>query len=106
MDSRLKPFKSFEANGNYYVSAVHSVSGVNAPKGEMEVEVQQGLMVQVRDLDYSPDGQNLLIISGTNQAKVFNREGEAETAYVMRRSSHNKAMADSLERNLCEETST
>lgn len=36
--------------------------------------------VQVRDLDYSPDGQNLLVISGTNQAKVYNREGEAETA--------------------------
>ncbi|WVR08277.1 hypothetical protein IAU60_005324 [Kwoniella sp. DSM 27419] len=48
MDSRLKPFKSFEANGNYYV----------------------------HDLSYSADGQNLLVISGTLQPKVFNRNGE------------------------------
>lgn len=52
MDSRLKPFKSFEANGNYYV----------------------------RDLDYSLDGQNLLIISGSLQAKVFGRDGDEQTA--------------------------
>lgn len=50
MDSRLKPFKSWEANGNYYV----------------------------HDLDYSPDGQYLLVISGTLLPKVYNREGEDE----------------------------
>lgn len=50
MDSRLKPFKSFEANGNYHV----------------------------HDLDYSPDGQHLLVISGTIIPKVFSRDGEEE----------------------------
>ncbi|WVW86626.1 hypothetical protein I302_108679 [Kwoniella bestiolae CBS 10118] len=53
MDSRLKPFKSFEANGNYYV----------------------------HDLSYSPDGKNLLVVSGTLQPKVFNRDGEEGVEY-------------------------
>ncbi|OXG81705.1 transcription factor [Cryptococcus neoformans var. grubii Br795] len=53
MDHRLKPFKSFEANGNYYV----------------------------HDLSYSPDGQQLLVISGTVQPKVFNRNGEDEMEF-------------------------
>ncbi|WWD20074.1 hypothetical protein CI109_104548 [Kwoniella shandongensis] len=48
MDSRLRPFKSFEANGNYHV----------------------------HDLSYSPDGQQLLVISGTTVPKVFNKDGE------------------------------
>jgi hypothetical protein len=30
-------------------------------------------------LDYSPDGQWLLIVSGTMQAKVFGRDGDKET---------------------------
>ncbi|WVF68686.1 hypothetical protein IAT40_003458 [Kwoniella sp. CBS 6097] len=53
MDRRLKPFKSFEANGNYHV----------------------------HDLSYSANGQSLLIISGTVQPKVFTREGEDGVEY-------------------------
>ncbi|WVQ84134.1 hypothetical protein IAT38_006281 [Cryptococcus sp. DSM 104549] len=53
MDSRLKPFKSWEANGNYYV----------------------------HDLSYSPDGQNLLVISGTVTPKVYNRDGDEEIEF-------------------------
>ncbi|WWC95313.1 hypothetical protein V866_002174 [Kwoniella sp. B9012] len=53
MDSRLKPFKSFEPNGNYYV----------------------------HDLSYSPDGRNLLVVSGTLQPKVFNKDGEEGVEY-------------------------
>ncbi|EIW71757.1 hypothetical protein TREMEDRAFT_67947 [Tremella mesenterica DSM 1558] len=53
MDARLKPFKSFEANGNYHV----------------------------RDLDYSLDGQHLLIISGTVQPKIFSRDGDEEIEF-------------------------
>ncbi|TYJ56312.1 hypothetical protein B9479_003003 [Cryptococcus floricola] len=53
MDHRLKPFKSFEANGNYHV----------------------------HDLSYSSDGQQLLVISGTVVPKVFNRNGEEEKEY-------------------------
>ncbi|RSH93690.1 hypothetical protein EHS25_006337 [Saitozyma podzolica] len=52
MDARLKPFKSFEANGNYHV----------------------------HDVDWSPDGQRLLVISGTMYAKVFNRDGDTDSA--------------------------
>ncbi|CAD6589234.1 MAG: hypothetical protein TREMPRED_005303 [Tremellales sp. Tagirdzhanova-0007] len=48
MDNRLRPFKSWEANGNYHV----------------------------HDLDWSLDGQKLLVISGTVQPKVFGRDGE------------------------------
>ena len=33
---------------------------------------------QVHDMDFSLDGQNLLIISGTVQPKVFSRDGEDE----------------------------
>nr|ODN75711.1 transcription factor [Cryptococcus depauperatus CBS 7841] len=53
MDHRLKPFKSFEANGNYYV----------------------------HDLSYSPNGQQLLVISGTFYPKIFNRDGEDEIEF-------------------------
>ncbi|OCF37033.1 transcription factor [Kwoniella heveanensis BCC8398] len=53
MDRRLKPFKSFEANGNYYV----------------------------HDLSYSANGQSLLVISGTVQPKVFNKEGDEGVEY-------------------------
>ena len=31
---------------------------------------------QVHNLDYSSDGQQLLVISGTVQPKIFSREGE------------------------------
>ncbi|WWC73443.1 uncharacterized protein I206_107413 [Kwoniella pini CBS 10737] len=48
MDSRLKPFKSFEPNGNYYI----------------------------HDLSYSPDGHKLLVISGTLIPKIFTKDGE------------------------------
>lgn len=48
MDSRLRPFKSFEPNGTYFV----------------------------HDLSYSPDGKHLLAISGTFYPKVFSRDGD------------------------------
>ncbi len=48
MDSRLRPFKSFEPNGTYFV----------------------------HDLSYSPDGKHLLAVSGTFYPKVFGRDGE------------------------------
>ncbi|BEJ17357.1 hypothetical protein CspHIS471_0607580 [Cutaneotrichosporon sp. HIS471] len=48
MDSRLRPFKSFEPNGTYFV----------------------------HDLSYSPDGKHLLVVSGTFYPKVFGRDGE------------------------------
>ena len=33
---------------------------------------------QVHDVDFSVDGQHLLVISGTVQPKVFSRDGEDE----------------------------
>ncbi|KAF7982061.1 hypothetical protein HWV62_30348 [Athelia sp. TMB] len=48
MDSRCKPFKSWEPAGTYYI----------------------------HDLKYSNDGQRFLVISGTSQAKLFDRDGE------------------------------
>ena len=52
MDSRLKPFKSFEANGNYHV----------------------------HDLSFSADSKKVLVISGTFYPKVYDRDGDAESA--------------------------
>ncbi|KAL7424891.1 hypothetical protein Q5752_000577 [Cryptotrichosporon argae] len=54
MDSRLRPFKSWEPNGNYFV----------------------------HDLCYSPDGKHLLVISGTTYPKVFNRDGEEAMEFM------------------------
>jgi len=62
MDSRLKPFKSFEANGNYHVRLCRSYDADE----------------QVHDIDYSLDGQTMLVISGTLYPKIFNKEGEDE----------------------------
>lgn len=51
MDARLKPFKSWEPNGNYLV----------------------------HDLDWSADGKKVLVVSGTFWPKVFDRDGGEET---------------------------
>lgn len=53
MDSRLKPFKTFEPNESYFI----------------------------HDLSYSADGKHLLVISGTFYAKVFTRDGEDEKEF-------------------------
>ncbi|EKC97604.1 transcription factor [Trichosporon asahii var. asahii CBS 8904] len=54
MDARLRPFKSFEPNGSYFV----------------------------RDLSYSPDGKHLLAISGTFYPKVFSRDGDDQKEFM------------------------
>jgi len=51
MDARLKPFKSWEPNGNYLV----------------------------HDLDWSSDGKKVLVVSGTFWPKVFDRDGGEDT---------------------------
>jgi hypothetical protein len=70
MDARLKPFKSWEPNGNYYVS-----QDAQTLKYSVSSEVMLTL-TQIHDVDYSPDGQSLLVISGTLQPKMYNRNGE------------------------------
>lgn len=52
MDARLKPFKSWEPNGNYLV----------------------------HDLDFSADGKRVLVVSGTFWPKMYNRDAETESA--------------------------
>ncbi|KAF8078376.1 transcription factor [Lyophyllum atratum] len=54
MDMRCKPFKSWEPAGTYHI----------------------------HDLKYSNDGQKFLVISGTTQAKLFDRDGEEQATYV------------------------
>ncbi|KAG8750328.1 hypothetical protein FRC14_000634, partial [Serendipita sp. 396] len=49
-----RPFKSFEPNENYYVN----------------------------DLKYSIAGDQLLVISGTAQAKLYDRDGEEVTTFI------------------------
>ncbi|OJT12578.1 WD repeat-containing protein 70 [Trametes pubescens] len=54
MDWRCKPFKTWEPAGSYYV----------------------------HDLKFSNDGQQFLAISGTTQAKLYDRDGEELGTYV------------------------
>ncbi|KAJ7630701.1 hypothetical protein FB45DRAFT_990657 [Roridomyces roridus] len=54
MDYRCKPFKSWEPAGSYHI----------------------------HDLKFSNDGQKFLVVSGTNQAKLYDKNGEEETTYV------------------------
>ncbi|PPQ90468.1 hypothetical protein CVT25_014986 [Psilocybe cyanescens] len=54
MDMRCKPFKSWEPAGTYYVN----------------------------DLKYSNDGSKFLCLSGTTQAKLFDRDGEEQATFV------------------------
>ncbi|THH02476.1 hypothetical protein EW026_g392 [Hermanssonia centrifuga] len=54
MDWRCKPFKTWEPAGTYYI----------------------------HDLKYSNDGQQFLAISGTSQAKIYDRDGEEKATYV------------------------
>ncbi|CCM02207.1 uncharacterized protein FIBRA_04287 [Fibroporia radiculosa] len=54
MDWRCKPFKTWEPAGTYYV----------------------------HDLKYSNDGQQFLAISGTLQAKLYDRDGEELATFV------------------------
>ncbi|KAJ3571352.1 hypothetical protein NP233_g3822 [Leucocoprinus birnbaumii] len=54
MDMRCKPFKSWEPAGSYHI----------------------------HDLKFSNDGQRFLCISGTIQAKLFDRDGEEQATYI------------------------
>ncbi|KAF9451784.1 transcription factor [Macrolepiota fuliginosa MF-IS2] len=54
MDMRCKPFKSWEPASSYHV----------------------------HDLKFSNDGQKFLCISGTTQAKIFDRDGEEQATYI------------------------
>ncbi|KAI0670109.1 transcription factor [Trametes maxima] len=54
MDWRCKPFKTWEPAGSYYV----------------------------HDVKFSNDGQQFLVISGTTQAKMYDREGEELATYI------------------------
>ncbi|KAH9950519.1 hypothetical protein B0H21DRAFT_881323 [Amylocystis lapponica] len=54
MDWRCKPFKTWEPAGTYYI----------------------------HDLKYSNDGQQFLVISGTTQAKLYDRDGEEQAIFV------------------------
>ncbi|KAI0271520.1 WD40-repeat-containing domain protein [Gloeopeniophorella convolvens] len=54
MDQRCKPFKSWEPAESYHI----------------------------HDLKYSPDGQRFLVISGTTQAKLYDRDGEEQATFI------------------------
>ncbi|KAI0768493.1 transcription factor [Trametes elegans] len=54
MDWRCKPFKTWEPAGSYYI----------------------------HDLKFSNDGHQFLVISGTTQAKLYDRDGEELATYI------------------------
>jgi WD40 repeat protein len=67
MDIRCKPFKSWEPAGMYYVCFQR-----------FRRFLYQTLGSQVHDLKYSNDGQRFLVVSGTTQAKLYDRDGEEQ----------------------------
>ncbi|THV05962.1 transcription factor [Dendrothele bispora CBS 962.96] len=54
MDMRCKPFKSWEPAGSYHI----------------------------HDIKFSNDGQKFLVISGTTQAKLYDRDGEEQATFI------------------------
>ncbi|KAF9036454.1 WD40 repeat-like protein [Hymenopellis radicata] len=54
MDSRCKPFLTWEPAGSYYI----------------------------HDVKYSMDGQKFLVVSGTTQARLYDRDGEEQATFV------------------------
>ncbi|KAK0465342.1 uncharacterized protein EV420DRAFT_1262326, partial [Desarmillaria tabescens] len=54
MDMRCKPFKTWEPAGSYHI----------------------------HDLKYSNDGQKFLVITGTTQARLYDRDGEEEATFI------------------------
>ncbi|VDB84497.1 unnamed protein product [Peniophora sp. CBMAI 1063] len=54
MDARGKPFKTWEPSGSYYI----------------------------HDLKYAPDGHRFLVISGTTQPKMYDRDGEELATFI------------------------
>ncbi|KAI9512648.1 WD40-repeat-containing domain protein [Russula earlei] len=54
MDQRCKPFKSWEPAESYHI----------------------------HNLRYAPDGQSFLVISGTTQAKLYDRDGEEKATFI------------------------
>jgi WD40 repeat protein len=66
MTTQTRSFKTWEPAGSYYVCEL----GFTLRMIRFDIEWQ------VNDLKYSNDGQQFLVISGTIQAKLFDREGE------------------------------
>jgi WD repeat-containing protein 70 len=38
---------------------------------------------QIHDLKFSNDGQKILVISGTTQAKLYDRDGEEQCVFLV-----------------------
>ena len=66
-----KPFASWEPTGSYHVRPPRASQSVVRPKID-----QPYLSIQIHDLEYSPNGEKLLVITGTTQPQVYDREGE------------------------------
>jgi WD40 repeat protein len=65
MDARFKPFRSWEPAESYHVGlSIYPMFFVVLTKP------------QVHDLKYSNAGDKFLVISGTSQAKLYERDGE------------------------------
>jgi WD40 repeat protein len=69
MDMRCKPFKSWEPASSYHVRHLRTVLAWTPC-------ITQFVVFQIHDLKFSNDGQQFLCISGTTQAKLFDRDGE------------------------------
>ena len=69
MDARAKPFKTWEPSGSYYVCRTSFLGLIIHP-------ALKGISIQIHDLKYAPDGHRFLVISGTTQAKMYDRDGE------------------------------
>lgn len=68
MDYRCKPFKTWEPSGTYHVCSHSSCRSFSSTH----------IHLKIHDVKYSIDGQRFLVVSGTTQAKLYDRDGEEE----------------------------
>lgn len=74
MDMRCKPFKSWEPAGTYHVRFVFHWVVFRLLVWNADIVV----VFQIHDINFSNDGTKFLCISGTTQAKIFDRDGEEQ----------------------------
>lgn len=65
MGAQVKPFRTWEPAGTYYVRFYARQSSMISLRNS-----------QVHDLKFSNDGSQFLVISGTTQPKIFDRDGQ------------------------------
>ncbi|SCZ89214.1 BZ3500_MvSof-1268-A1-R1_Chr1-1g01034 [Microbotryum saponariae] len=70
MTAAFKPFRSFEPKTGHQVRARSRAQAASTTHTDL-----WNILQQVHDVQFSPSGANLLVATGTNQAKLYDRDG-------------------------------